>query len=88
MTIDEAIEFYETADHEFKQFVGGYCDSVCYLDGVVAIANDTSGEPDLEMLSAKVFIAWMQSAKKELEGRMHGSSMAAIWETKLDDNDC
>jgi hypothetical protein len=88
MTIDEAIEFYETSDTEFKQFVGGHCDSVCYLDKVVAISRDTTEAPDLEMISESVFIEWMQAAKEEFACGMHDASWEAVNETRQDYVDC
>lgn len=84
MTVEEAIEFYETADHERKRFVGGYPNSIAEHGGVVAVSIDTTESPHLEMYSVTFFIEWMQTAKEEFESGEHDDTWAAIMETGQD----
>lgn len=82
MTIEEAIEFYRTYDESMDYEERGYPACIGELNGVVAIADESSNGSSLEMLTASDFIAWMTEAKDGLESGEFDSPCEAVNETR------
>jgi hypothetical protein len=82
MTIVQALEFYRDADDELGYEERGYPACVAELNGVVAIADESSNGSSLEMFTARDFIDWMIEAKTGLESGEYDSKVEAVNECR------
>ena len=82
MKIDEAIEFYREYDESMEYEERGYPACIGELNGVVAIADESSNGSSLEMFTASDFIAWMTEAKELLETGEYDDMSEAVNESR------
>jgi hypothetical protein len=82
MTIEEAMEFYREYDESMDYEERGYPACIGELNGVVAIADESSNGSSLEMFTASDFIAWMTEAKELLESGECDSKCEAVNECR------
>lgn len=82
MTLEEAIAFYQDANHDNTCEVGGFDNELSELNGIVAIAEwcDNDGVR-LQMHTAEAFIAWMDRAVDFVDQSSWEDNWSSINET-------